>query len=218
VIYKRSIEEILDDCVTAIHEQGRTVAECLDRYPAHRSELESLLHLSLRLQHARTLQAPPDFRRLSTIRTGNLFAARRVRRPEGRFPLLSRVRRSALAAAALASVVVIITLLIGGGLAYASADDLPGEALYPVKRAVESARLTLARGDANDAKLHLTFAARRLDEATALVEKGRPGDVGQNLADYDAEMASVTAFIAKETDPRSPERSALARQVLTVQT
>ena len=71
--------DILDSCVTAIEEHGKTVAECLAQYPDQREELEPLLHLVARLRAARTLQAPSEFRRTSTLRVRNIAAAEQRR-------------------------------------------------------------------------------------------------------------------------------------------
>jgi hypothetical protein len=52
----------------------------------------------------------------------------------------------------------------------ASASSLPGETLYPVKRAVESGRLALV-SDNGEPGLRVDLASRRLDEFKALLER-----------------------------------------------
>nr|HID14815.1 hypothetical protein [Anaerolineae bacterium] len=221
-------EDILDDCITAIQERGESVADCLVRYPAQREELEPLLRLTIRLQAARTLQAPPEFRRVSTIRVRNVIAARphRVERVGAKPNPLRYIQRRLqalfgtqrrLPAIATISVVLAIWLLVGGGTVYASAGALPGDALYPVKRAVEAVQLAVSLNDASDAMLHLAFAARRLDEAAALLKEERLQDIGQALTDYEAQVGSVLAFFDEDSDLSPDEQALLADLLATAQ-
>ncbi|HID65159.1 MAG TPA: hypothetical protein EYP49_20770, partial [Anaerolineae bacterium] len=217
-------EDILDDCVTVIQEQGKTVADCLARYPAQREELEPLLRLTVRLQAARTLEAPPEFRRVAATRMCNLVAARPHRVEQAvikpsplRQRLQSIFRTQRKLPATIISIVLAVSLLVGSGTVYASTDALPGDALYPVKRAVEAVQLAASLSDANDARLRLAFAARRLDEAAALLEKNRPQDMGPALADYEAQFESVLAFLGEDSDLSPAEQAALADLLVTAQ-
>lgn len=221
-------EKTLDDCITAIREQGRTVADCLARYPTQREELEPLLRLAVRLQAAGTLQAPPEFRRVSAIRVRNLVAARPrrseraaaepnpLRRIQGRLQAIFWVQ-GRLPAVVTISIVLAVGLLVGSGTVYASAYALPGDALYTAKKAVESVQLAVSLNDAGDARLYLAFATRRLDEVAALLEEDRPQDIGQALADYEAQMESVLASFGEDSDLSSDEQVALADRLVTAQ-
>lgn len=81
-------------------------------------------------------------------------------------PLIVRTTRwLALAAAAFA-----VLVMLAGGAAIASADSLPGEPLYPVKRAVERVQLAIA-AQADEPSLRVDLAARRVDEFAALLER-----------------------------------------------
>ncbi|RMF30340.1 MAG: hypothetical protein D6759_12125, partial [Chloroflexi bacterium] len=154
-------EEVLDRCIVALQEQGKTVEDCLTRYPDWRDELEPLLRLTLRLRAARTLQAPPEFRRAAALRMRNLIAARprpapTTARPEGRTWIglpLPGLRGPVLTAAL--SVLLILLVLFGSWIIYASPLILPGDALYPMKTALEAARLALSPDEVSDATLHL---------------------------------------------------------------
>ena len=55
------------------------------------------------------------------------------------------------------------------GAAMAAASSLPGSALYPLKRAMEQARVAAALGDKNKASLQLDLAENRLAEMRRLV-------------------------------------------------
>lgn len=219
-------EDILDDCITAIQEQGKTVADCLARYPAQREELEPLLRLTVRLQGVRTLEAPPEFRRVAAARMRNLVATRphRVERAVIKPNLLRHIRprlpsfgmQKRFPVAIMISIVIAASLLVGGTV-YASTDTLPGDVLYPVKRAVEAVQLAVSLSDAGDARLHLAFAARRLDEVAALLEKNRPQDIRRALADYKVQSESVLAFFSEDSNLSPAEQAALADLLVTAQ-
>ncbi|MDF9716720.1 hypothetical protein INN71_11070 [Nocardioides sp. ChNu-153] len=75
-------------------------------------------------------------------------------------------RRSLVAAASVA-------VLAGGSstMAYAAQDALPGDSLYPVKRALEGARGTISLTDASRGTVTLRHAEQRLAEVQGLVER-----------------------------------------------
>lgn len=78
---------------------------------------------------------------------------------------LGRLVRYAAAAA-------LILLLVVSTVTQASAAALPGDRLYPIKRAVEEIRIALVTQD-GEAALRLTLAGRRIDEFEALLEQNR---------------------------------------------
>ena len=64
--------------------------------------------------------------------------------------------------------VIVFSMMFGsaGGAVVASADSMPDSPLYPVKLAVEQARLALTFDDAGKAEMHLKFARERVREMT----------------------------------------------------
>lgn len=81
------------------------------------------------------------------------------------------------------------------GIVASSAQALPGDMLYPVKRGVESVELTLHRSDAGRGSVQLTQATERLAEAQTLAAEGSSrtdGLVVKSLSDFSA-MASAGA-------------------------
>ena len=89
---------------------------------------------------------------------------------------------------------LLITSLAGGGTLYASSNAVPGDALYGVKRSVESARVTLSP---NDAALQLEMAGTRLNEAKSLLASGRVDDAKQTLKEYVTEANSARDLLQK---------------------
>lgn len=75
----------------------------------------------------------------------------------------------------LGAAVVVVALAMGTAVK-ASANSLPGGALYPVKRAAEEARLALAWTATLRAQVQLDIANTRIDEITELVDHEVPVD------------------------------------------
>ncbi|WP_156960214.1 DUF5667 domain-containing protein [Amycolatopsis taiwanensis] len=86
----------------------------------------------------------------------------------------------------LAGAAALLIALIGLGMVL-SRNALPGDPLYAVKRATESAELGLTFGDEAKATAHLRFAATRLDELLAL-HAAR----GSTIADFEREVRAGT--------------------------
>lgn len=103
-------------------------------------------------------------------------------------PAARRRRRLVTAATAL--------VLVGGGTGVAAASEqaLPGDVLYPVKRTIETAQVSLASGDRAEGEALLERADTRLDEATSL---GGDGDVDS------AELAGIRSALEDFTHDAS---------------
>ena len=90
---------------------------------------------------------------------------------------------------------VVATLLGLGSMASASASALPGEMLYPIKRANEQLELTFHRDLADRGAFQLELAERRLVEAHELSERGPEfADLAtETLREFEVEVAAGTA-------------------------
>jgi hypothetical protein len=84
-------------------------------------------------------------------------------------------------------------VLVGGGAGVAAASEqaLPGDVLYPVKRTLESAQVTLAQGADAEGRALLERAGSRLAEAEAVNARVLAGD-----GDVDAVEAALGDFAA----------------------
>ncbi len=111
--------------------------------------------------------------------------------------LVRRLWRSTAFTAAAAATVLIF---LAAGVTYASADALPGQLLYPVKRAAESARVWLSAPDARIG-LHMALADQRLGEALAV-----PGAAGERLADFNREVTSALVAADAAMDAGRPRQ------------
>jgi Domain of unknown function (DUF5667) len=115
-------------------------------------------------------------------------------RPSGRSraaqrPKTPSLRRRVTVVGATALVAMIA--LAGGGV-FASRDALPGDNLYAMKRAAESAELALALDDTEKARQHLEIAATRLSEVEQLTARNDPTGSAPAVAGALQEFESAT--------------------------
>jgi hypothetical protein len=103
-------------------------------------------------------------------------------------------------------------VLVGGGTGVAAASEqaLPGQMLYPVKRTIESAQVSLARGAGAEGRALLDRASTRLDEAETLSSDSAPtatdlDSIEGTLDDFAADAAGggerLLAAYAASGDP-----------------
>ena len=182
-------EEILEICLKEIASGRKTAQECLAAFP-NTPGLEAQLRLVTTLRTWSPTLRPEASRAIEARLRAAVRAA--PRRPRARQP----VRRPQLAFAfrwAVAFVFVAAILYAGGtGAVAASYDSLPGDLLYPVKRASESVQVFFTPAS-RQASLHATLAQRRLDEIQALAEQGVVDSA--LLADLSAETQAALAAV-----------------------
>ena len=188
----KKMEDILSECIEAVKAGTSDIDGCLNRYPSLREELEPLLKI------ATSIQGPPDIGpscefkvRARASLMEHIHAEGTVTKPWLVGPVV-RAKRMAYAvrlkAATVALAVVASVCGLGGGLAYASQDSLPGDNLYPVKLATEQFRRVLTTDDVGEVELELAFADTRVGEMAAVAHKGyeRLGiavdEYGENIA------------------------------------
>lgn len=100
-----------------------------------------------------------------------------------------RRARKRLVAAAVGA----ITVAGAFGIVTTSAQALPGDMLYPVKRGVETVQLSLHHNDVSRAEFELDQATRRLAEAQSLAETDNPHSnalVAKSLTDFAAKASA----------------------------
>ena len=181
---RKSLEAVLDEGLNRIGEGGR---EDLDSFLAEQAgqaeEIGPLLHLAVELgtlrQHA---PLPPgglkagrqkllqETARLNLARSGG----RASMHPPVWLGLQALMRRSAIVVT-LASILLVV--LLGRGTLAASANSLPGDALYPVKRMAEEFRLVFTIDPQARAQLEQELDERRREEAKAIVTTHRVAEL-----------------------------------------
>jgi len=159
----KALLDALEDCLERL-QAGQSLEECLQGYPEQAGELRPLLETALRASAVRVDEPPSDVvQRTRTRFLAQAAALRPATRTTHRyFPRLS----FALAAG------VLVLVTSGGAIAVASAQSLPGDPLYGVKRAAEHIRLNLTAAE-NRSTVVDAFRQRRTDETRALLAEGR---------------------------------------------
>jgi hypothetical protein len=165
------IDDVLETCRLRLA-RGETIAACLAAFPAHASELATLLPVAARIQ-ALAHDPDPEYAAAARRRFQVTLAAARENRAQGE---AARSRRPMTWVVRLALPVALVVVLSASGLGLVQASDgsLPDSPLYPVKQASENVGLLFARSPEGKALLNARFAnRRRLDLENA--EKARKG-------------------------------------------
>jgi len=182
------MEDILNNCLERIF-RGESIEDCLASYPREASELEPLLRTGLSLaQEAAAISPSPELKASVLSRLeARLYATEEKARVKVPFWHMRWVR-------AVASVAIVF--FVGIGTVAASANALPDQTLYPLKLAVEQARVSFAFSDMNKAKLHLQFAEERVYEITRMAGEGKdeqiPGLVERFSRQLEGAVGSAT--------------------------
>ncbi len=157
-------ELVLDQALDALA-AGEERDLILARFAAHAGTLAPMLEAAELARAA--LSAPVPAPSLARGRARFLQAAQPAARPAGWLALLPAARlRAAPLRATLAALVLVALAALGTGAASATA--LPGDVLYPVKRALEDARLAVTvEARARDDYAETLRARRRLEAAQA---------------------------------------------------
>ena len=196
-----SIVNVLADSLDAISRGEMTPAECLARFPEYRDELGDLLATAATVQAAPAALPRAEFRRVARARLLNLLPAQPVNRAAGRrWPLLwtrwlarvpTRWPDHVPAAARNLALVALLLLLGFRASTFAWRGALSGDLLYPLKIAVQDARLAVL-DEKGEATLRLVYVQDRLREIQALVEGGRYEDLAVAVDGFEGQLAGLT--------------------------
>lgn len=205
--------QILADCLDVLERPGVTVEQCVALYPDQRGSLIELLVVAQSLRSAPPVLPSLDFRMDARPRLIACLPARRSRRARvaAGFSAWGQrfVSRKILMWRAAFS--LLIGVALGASVVVASAQSLPNDVLYPVKRTIEQARLMFALDNKANGALRLTFAAERLDEVQRLIDRGRGADAVIAIDDFAAQVQSVVAIT--HSMPDTAERANLLARV-----
>ncbi len=128
------------------------------------AELESLQLLARRLAATRLPELSSEAQVAGLVRVRETLHERRAARSR-RGVWMWRLARTVLA-------VFLVLLFTATGTVWAAGGSLPGQVLYPLKRQVETARLSLTWRPFARSILLLSYANRRLDEVQAVCPSG----------------------------------------------
>jgi len=158
--------DALEDCITAMY-SGRSIQDCLAKYPDLADELEPLLFTTKSGRSLSSEHVPATARNRS--RMNMLAQAAKLRKTHK--PLLTYFRVPRLAMSFIA--LVIVLMISFNGLIITSAKTLPGDTLYPVKRAAETVRLQLTNNVEKKHQIEVDYTQRRTEEVSELLQLKR---------------------------------------------
>lgn len=182
---KQDLSEILDKCLIEMRE-GKTVKDCLDEHPSRAKDLKPLLKTVEKLTLLGREEPSPEFVRSTKERILNRAAQQIIllsKPPEiekvespavFKQPYRPRIWLIRMAFAA------VLVLLLASGAVAASADTLPGDLLYPVKRTAENFRVAITFDSSSRTELQLDLVEERLREADQLL-KARKNELAEDI-------------------------------------
>ncbi|MCX6058043.1 MAG: DUF5667 domain-containing protein [Chloroflexi bacterium] len=161
--------DVLEICLQEL-EHGVSLENILARYPKLADELRPILKASItsRMRSVAISSPSPEAIRRGRAKLLQRASEMREAKATPRRRVISMFQRLALSLGLTATF-----LLSGTGLVGASANALPGENLYPVKRTWEDVRLLFIFDDSARNALKSQFGNERLQEVNELITEGR---------------------------------------------
>ncbi len=177
------LDDAFDDCLDMIGNTGKSLKECLAKYPELKMELEPALKAALSMKNSPAVGPDSTYRaRVKALLVTTRAPGKKRAFVPGRF--LYRLTAATVAFA-----------LVLGGVDYASTDSLPDSPLYPVKLLIEKIRLAVTTDNQAEVELHLQNAEARLAEADAMAEEGKTEEARQALNDMMKEMRDAYKLV-----------------------
>jgi len=166
-------QDIVEECLELLR-QGRSLEECLERYPDDAAELEPILRVAASVRSDLAADLPLAARtRIKDRILSEWDHQHQPRHWHLRIPSLFHNRglfpRVAFAAASL-----LFVLVLGGlGTNTAAANTVPGDVLYPVKEFREGVQLWLARSPEDKVEMYTSLVKERVDEVKKMAARER---------------------------------------------
>ncbi len=202
-----------DECVARI-QQGATLDDCLLAYPELVEELAPVLTSVIELTQLSVLEPSTEIVSQGFSDMMSAFDAQTPDHTMGYWALvknwfsqwrLNRHMKRSTRIAFQAVTLILMLLFVGGGLVVsASANSLPGQTLYQVKRSWEDTRLNLTFDDTSRDQLQSEFNEERQEEVKSLLLLRQPEMVafeGIITAIYDDSLSvdDLLVFVTEET-------------------
>jgi hypothetical protein len=178
-------ELVLDDCLVRL-EGGASVQDCLALYPEHSEALRPLLALAFEVRAVPPPHPDPAIVAANRKQMLDAIGQKRTRR-RPYWLLVGGLLARPVARVLLAVALLMVSVSWGaGGLVTASADSLPGDSLYSVKRLTESLRLALTFDRDARKALRDELVKERQTEVWAVLRSGRAATV-----DFQGEIEEI---------------------------
>ena len=200
---EQEFDNILDECLERILNQGETVEQCLARYPEHVAELEPLLQTAFLSMKAAAVTPRPEFK--ERARHEFHMALQELETKKGGWFLGWRPQWVSVVA------VVLALLLASGGTVAAAGGSMPDEPLYQVKLVTEKVQLALTPSALGKAELYVKLADRRVAEIAHMAGKGKLEQVAATAELLTVHLNSIADLAApREKGPRKEAATFMA--------
>ena len=173
--------DAVEICLAALR-TGVDMDACLALYPDLSNELRPILEASRAARQLGNIQTPPASIENRSRARFLTIAAALGSKPKPRF------RWTSLRRMALVTLIILVAFAVSwNGLLVASAQSLPGDVLYPVKRVSERVNLRLMPNLEEKHQYESDFNLRRAEEVKLLLDLGRVEHVS-----YEGTVTEIT--------------------------
>ena len=187
----KRIEDILIQCIEEVKSGKTSLADCLNRYPDMRRELEPLLRIALSIKEPPDIRPSDSFRIRARVNLMEHIHSGRVVKRNGKLTSWIAIRQAWYAGWLKTATILITAILVvsalGTGTAYASQGSTPGDTLYVVKLGTEQVQRLLTTDNVEEVYLELEFAGTRLEEMESVALK-RPGEITVAVTGYEQNL------------------------------
>lgn len=160
---KAQLYDALEECLHMM-EKGASLDECLAAYSGIAGDLRPALEAAYYSQQKIDTSIPWEAMNRSRTKILGLAAQLRQARPQRHFWLgFPRLAVSLV-------ILAVLLLTTSGSLFVASAKSLPGDKLYPVKRAVADLRINLTTSTEHKSKVETQYRSQRISEVQQLLD------------------------------------------------
>ena len=171
----QGLVEALEHCLGQM-QQGKLIQDCVAQYPQY-PELAELWRTATAIQRLEPLTMPAkQSSRLEQQLLGRFQTMQHVPRKAAKQSRPRAIRYWSFRLV-LAAYAFVIVFFMGIGITRASANALPGDNLYGLKRIVEQVELQFSTSETVSNQVYAHIANQRLDEATLLTLQNKSLDM-----------------------------------------
>jgi hypothetical protein len=217
------LDLVLDECLERTW-RGEDLESCLASHPDHAEELRSLLIVAAdmtELAVPRTSQSATEAgrqRMIAAFEAGQAADSKVNQTIPVSIVGITRYLEQMLNTIKIilskeflvmhktvVAIVLVLVVVFGGSAAsaYAAQGSLPGDALYPMKTAIEDASVDFSMDSASEVRLYLRLAEKRIAEIESLAAEGRYADMQKAVERFEShvEKAIKGLLVVAQGDP-----------------
>jgi len=209
--YNASVSTYLNICLEWIQTGQETLESALAQFPEEASAIRPELETALWMQSQSRL-FDLDERRLRVLKSRLVARIKQEQAAQQDTGFRAWFERlfvwNTFVRPAAVSLILVLVLLVGSfGIAQASQNTIPGDALYGVKITLENAELAFSLDPLHDARLQIKFVDRRILEIENLVAENRLDHLKQAVTRYQDQVDQALQSL-KVAAQRLPAQSA----------